>query len=74
MDGNGRWANKRALPRIAGHHEGMKTVKKITRFANDVGIKRINFIRFFYGKLEKTKSRSGIFNALAGGIFRYVFT
>ena len=31
MDGNGRWAKKRAMPRIAGHHEGMKTVRKITR-------------------------------------------
>ncbi|MDC3414110.1 isoprenyl transferase [Aquibacillus sp. 3ASR75-11] len=29
MDGNGRWANKRGLPRIAGHKEGMSTVKKI---------------------------------------------
>ena len=31
MDGNGRWAKKRAMPRIAGHHEGMKTVRKIAR-------------------------------------------
>ena len=29
MDGNGRWATKRSLPRIAGHHEGMKTSKKV---------------------------------------------
>lgn len=46
MDGNGRWANKRALPRIAGHHEGMKTVKKITRFANEVGIKVLTLYAF----------------------------
>ncbi|MGG2108929.1 undecaprenyl diphosphate synthase family protein, partial [Lysinibacillus pakistanensis] len=32
MDGNGRWAKKRAMPRVAGHHEGMKTVRKVTRF------------------------------------------
>ena len=38
MDGNGRWAKKRALPRVAGHHEGMKTVRKITRLANDLGV------------------------------------
>ena len=30
MDGNGRWAKKRSLPRMAGHREGMKVVKKIT--------------------------------------------
>ena len=29
MDGNGRWAKKRNLPRIAGHKVGMSTVKKI---------------------------------------------
>ncbi|TXK83681.1 isoprenyl transferase, partial [Parageobacillus sp. SY1] len=31
MDGNGRWAKKRALPRAAGHYEGMQVVRKITR-------------------------------------------
>jgi undecaprenyl diphosphate synthase len=38
MDGNGRWAKKRGLPRIAGHREGMKTVKEIVRSANELGI------------------------------------
>ncbi|MCM3744073.1 isoprenyl transferase [Sporosarcina luteola] len=38
MDGNGRWAKLRNLPRVAGHHEGMKTVRKVTRFANQLGI------------------------------------
>lgn len=46
MDGNGRWAKKRSLPRVAGHHEGMKTVKKITRFANEVGIKTLTLYAF----------------------------
>jgi len=31
MDGNGRWAKKRGLPRIAGHHEGVKTARAIVR-------------------------------------------
>ena len=31
MDGNGRWAKKRGLPRKFGHREGAKTCKKITR-------------------------------------------
>src|SRR5699024_2524732 len=34
MDGNGRWAQKRGLPRIAGHREGMDNVKKIVKVAN----------------------------------------
>ena len=35
MDGNGRWAKKRSLPRIAGHREGMKNVRKITHYSAD---------------------------------------
>ena len=46
MDGNGRWAKQRKLPRIAGHHEGMKTVRKITRVANDLGIKVLTLYAF----------------------------
>lgn len=46
MDGNGRWATKRSLPRIAGHHEGMKTVRKITRHANDLGVKVLTLYAF----------------------------
>lgn len=46
MDGNGRWAKKRSLPRIAGHYEGMQTVRKITRFANDVGIETLTLYAF----------------------------
>lgn len=46
MDGNGRWAKKRNLPRIAGHHEGMKTVRKITRIASDLGIKVLTLYAF----------------------------
>lgn len=38
MDGNGRWAKKRSLPRVAGHHEGMKTVRKVTKLANELGV------------------------------------
>ncbi|MEK3886944.1 isoprenyl transferase [Bacillus sp. FSL K6-3431] len=46
MDGNGRWAKKRALPRIAGHHEGMKVVKKITKLASHLGIKTLTLYAF----------------------------
>lgn len=46
MDGNGRWAKKRNLPRVAGHHEGMKTVRKITRFADKLGVKALTVYAF----------------------------
>lgn len=39
MDGNGRWAKKRNLPRTFGHRAGVKTLKKIVREASDIGIK-----------------------------------
>ena len=38
MDGNGRWAKKRGLPRQAGHKAGANTFKKIVRYANRIGI------------------------------------
>ncbi|WP_282941858.1 isoprenyl transferase [Paenibacillus sp. RC67] len=46
MDGNGRWAQKRGLPRIAGHHSGMKNVKKITMAANSIGVKVLTLYAF----------------------------
>ncbi len=46
MDGNGRWAKKRFLPRIAGHKEGMNVVKKITRYANSLGIHVLTLYAF----------------------------
>ncbi|MGP7817474.1 isoprenyl transferase [Niallia sp. 01092] len=46
MDGNGRWAKKRKLPRVAGHHEGMKCVKRITKLADELGIKVLTLYAF----------------------------
>ncbi|PTX58613.1 undecaprenyl diphosphate synthase [Melghirimyces profundicolus] len=46
MDGNGRWAKKRGLPRVAGHRAGMKTVRRITRAADDLGIEALTLYSF----------------------------
>ena len=46
MDGNGRWAQKRHLPRVAGHKQGMQTVKKITIAASELGVKVLSFYAF----------------------------
>src|SRR5699024_12428509 len=46
MDGNGRWAKKRKMPRIKGHYEGMQTIKKITRAENDIGVKYLTLYAF----------------------------
>ncbi len=46
MDGNGRWAKERGLPRTAGHHAGVKRVKEIVKAAGELGIKAITFFAF----------------------------
>ena len=46
MDGNGRWAKKRSLPRSVGHREGAKTFRKITRYCSDIGIKYLTVYAF----------------------------
>lgn len=56
MDGNGRWAKKRALPRIAGHHEGMKTVRKITKLSNELGVKALTLYAFSTENWKRPKS------------------
>lgn len=46
MDGNGRWAKNRRLPRVAGHKEGMDTVKRITKHASRLGVKALTLYAF----------------------------
>lgn len=46
MDGNGRWAKKRELPRSEGHKAGAKTFRKIGEYAGDLGIKHVTFYAF----------------------------
>ena len=46
MDGNGRWASKKGLPRIAGHKEGMTVVQKIVRTAVRYNIKILTLYAF----------------------------
>ena len=46
MDGNGRWAKKRSLPRTAGHAAGSKTFKDIARYCNKIGLKYLTVYAF----------------------------
>lgn len=46
MDGNGRWAKKRLLPRNAGHKQGVKAMQKVIDLANEYGIKAVSFYAF----------------------------
>ena len=46
MDGNGRWAKQRGLPRVAGHRNGAESVRTIVRAAGEVGIKYLTMYAF----------------------------
>lgn len=46
MDGNGRWAQQRHLPRIAGHKQGMNTVKTVAKAASHLGVKVLTLYAF----------------------------
>jgi|TARA_B110000263_G_scaffold61713_1_gene53056 undecaprenyl diphosphate synthase len=46
MDGNGRWAKQRGLPRIAGHREGINSVRDITRICGEIGVKYLTLYTF----------------------------
>ncbi|TGX56341.1 di-trans,poly-cis-decaprenylcistransferase [Sphingomonas gei] len=46
MDGNGRWAKKRFLPRIAGHKQGVEAVRRVARAARTLGIEVLTLYAF----------------------------
>src|SRR5574340_52354 len=46
MDGNGRWAEGRGLPRVAGHREGAEAVRAVTRTARRIGIEALTLYAF----------------------------
>ena len=46
MDGNGRWARKRGLPRSAGHRAGAQTFRKITRYCSNIGVRYLTVYAF----------------------------
>jgi undecaprenyl diphosphate synthase len=46
MDGNGRWAAARGLPRLAGHHAGADAVRRAVRAAADLGVPNLTLYAF----------------------------
>ena len=46
MDGNGRWARVKTLPRIAGHKQGVKAVRNITEICGELGVKHLTLYTF----------------------------
>ena len=56
MDGNGRWAKKRGLPRSMGHRYGAQTLKKITLFCDELGIEVLTVYAFSTENWKRPKS------------------
>ncbi len=65
MDGNGRWAKKRGLPRSAGHSAGASTFKNIARYCNEIGVKYLTVYAFSTENWKRPKEEiDGIMNLL----------
>ncbi|MDP6878418.1 MAG: isoprenyl transferase [Candidatus Marinimicrobia bacterium] len=56
MDGNGRWAKKSSLPRIAGHKEGIGSVRAITKKCDEIGIKYLSLYTFSSENWKRPRS------------------
>lgn len=60
MDGNGRWAKKRSLPRVAGHHEGVNSVREIVEVSAQLGIKYLTLYTFSTENWNRPKDEVSI--------------
>ena len=69
MDGNGRWAQARGLPRIYGHQEGKRNVKRIVRHAANLGIKYLSLFAFSTENWKRPKEEvNGLMEILRLGL------
>lgn len=59
MDGNGRWAEKRFLPRAAGHNAGMKAMKEIVKAASTLGVKHLTVYAFSTENWKRSQEEVG---------------
>ncbi len=64
MDGNGRWAKKRGLPRMAGHRAGASNFRVITRYCNSIGIKYLTVYAFSTENWKRPKEEVDALMAL----------
>ena len=70
MDGNGRWAQKRGLPRTAGHRAGVKAVKRVVRVASEIGLNYLTIFTFSKENWKRPKSEVSALMKLLGDTTR----
>ena len=73
MDGNGRWAKQRNLPRTSGHKEGLEVAKKIVKAAKDIGVKYITLYTFSTENWKRTQEEVGYLMGLIKNHLRAEF-
>ena len=64
MDGNGRWAAKRHMPRAFGHRAGMERVKDIVRWSSDMGIQALTLYAFSTENWKRPREEVGVLMGL----------
>ena len=69
MDGNGRWAKKRHLPRVVGHERGVEAVRKLVRAAREMGLEALTLYAF---STENWRRPEDEVSALMGLLKRYI--
>jgi undecaprenyl diphosphate synthase len=69
MDGNGRWAKQKNLPRVAGHQRGMEVVKTITKSASDLGVKVLTLYAFSTENWKRPDNEVSFLMKLPGRFF-----
>lgn len=73
MDGNGRWASKRFLPRLAGHKQGVETLKRVVRACPARQVATLTVFAFSSENWNRpTDEVSGLMDILAGALAREV--
>lgn len=73
MDGNGRWAKQRNLPRTSGHKEGLTTAKNIVRAAAEIGVKFVTLYTFSTENWKRAQEEVGFLMNLIRGHLRAEF-
>lgn len=66
MDGNGRWAKKRGLPRTAGHKKGAEVFQDITRYCNELEVSSVYFYAFSTENWKRPEEEVGAIMRLFG--------
>ncbi len=69
MDGNGRWAKKRHLPRVVGHERGVEAVRRLVRAAREMGLEALTLYAF---STENWRRPEDEVSALMGLLKRYI--